>query len=241
MKTLLLTIAFTIIGLSVKAQDIEIYHEGYTTDISGTLVYGSGDVDEMKYYLGVKNNSNAPLDLTVKRLRIDEVAGAKDYFCWGVTFNSGACYDADAVTASNPWTSVDEFSFPAGTVGILYSYHKPEGNYGIAKYRYYIMSNGMALDSVDVQYNALLSVKPEKPASISVFPNPANEILNVNVENLSNSGSIAIYDITGKTVLNSLLKNGKNQLDVEALKAGVYFYTIRNNKDIIETKKLLIQ
>ena len=74
MKTLLLTIAFTIIGLSVKAQDIEIYHEGYTTDISGTLVYGSGDVDEMKYYLGVKNNSNAPLDLTVKRLRIDEVA-----------------------------------------------------------------------------------------------------------------------------------------------------------------------
>ena len=238
MKTLLLTFSIALIGLTAIAQDIEIYHEGYVGDISGTTVYGTGDGEEMKYYLGIKNNTNSPLNLSIKRLRVAEVAGTENYFCWGVTLQSGACYSHQA---ANPWTSIDEYTFPAGVEGILYSYHKPNGNYGMVKYRYYVMSNEEAIDSVDVQYNNFLSVKPEKATTINVFPNPANEMLNVNIENLSSNGTISIYDIAGKTVLSTEIKNGKNQLNVADLNAGVYFYTIRNNKDIIETKKLLIQ
>ncbi|MDX1348947.1 MAG: T9SS type A sorting domain-containing protein [Putridiphycobacter sp.] len=237
MKKLLLSFTILMSGLTF-AQDIEIYHEGSTTDISGTTVFGSGDADEMKYYMGIKNNTNQDLALTIKRLRIEETAGTENYFCWGVTLNTGACYSHQD---ANPWTSIDEFTFSAGTVGILYSYHVPNGNYGIAKYRYYVMSDDVALDSIDVQYNNVLSVKQSKPTNIVVYPNPANDILNVSIENLPTEGSITIYDIAGKVVSTTAIRNGKNQVNVTALNAGVYFYTIRSNKDIIETKKLMIQ
>ncbi len=227
--------------IGAHAQSIEIYQEGSTVDISGTTVFGSGDQLEMKYYLGVKNVTSDPLDLTIMRTRIIELTDTKDYFCWGVSLQDGACYSEEAVSASSPRTAVDEFTFDAGVEGILYSYHKPYGNNGVAKYRYYVMSNGVALDSVDVQYNNVLSVSNNQPTTINVYPNPAYDMVNVQVDNIGSTGTMMIYDISGKKVMSSKIKNGKNQFNVEALTAGVYFYTIRNNQDIIETKKLLIQ
>ncbi|MFK8039235.1 MAG: T9SS type A sorting domain-containing protein [Crocinitomicaceae bacterium] len=237
------TLTLAILFLSSSfSQGIEIYKEGSTTDISGTTVYGSGDDFEMKYYLTIKNVSTSDLNLTIKRLRVDELAGTKDYFCWGISLLNGQCYSETAVSAYNPWVAVDYYDYPAGEEGILYSYHKPYGNNGMVKYRYYVMENGGAiLDSVDVQYNNFLSTKTTKTPTIDIFPNPAQNILNIQAENISNLGSILIYDISGKEVLSSEFKNGNNKLNVEALTSGIYFYTIRNGKNTIETKKLLIQ
>ena len=170
-----------------------------------------------------------------------EVPGTKDYFCWGFDLLNGACYDADAVSASNPWTAPDQFEFSAGGQGILYTYHKTEGNEGSAQYRYYVVEDGVRLDSVDVIFNYFLGIENETPANFSVYPNPVNDVLNVNASNIDNNSNITVYDITGKTVATSVLVNGKNQLNLKNLNAGVYFYTIRNNKAVIETKKLIVQ
>lgn len=226
-----------------SSQDIEIYKTGSTVDISGTIIYASWEDPSVKELLTIKNISTGAKDLKIKRLKIDEVAGTTDYLCWGLSLNAGEglCYPASSVSPVNPWTSNDSYTFQSGNEGILYVYYTPDGNYGAAKYRYFVMEDGTALASVDVVFNYFLSINNQKPTSISVYPNPAEDVLNIQVENLSQNGTIEVFDISGKQVLKTNIQNGKNQLNVSILNSGVYFYTVRNNRDIIETKKLLIK
>ncbi len=221
------------------AQNIEIYAEGTTNDISGTEVYATGDLVEMSYYFDLKNVSGNQLELTVKRLKLQDVANTLDYFCWGQNF--GNCYIDSVVSAQNPWTAPDDLIFANNDEGILQVHYKPNNVNGTAKFRYYILDqNDVAIDSIDVTFNAFLSVKPQKSVDISIYPNPANEVLNIVLQNSTSNYSASIFDLSGKMVSNISLVNGKNQLDVSALTPGVYFYSIKNNSDILETKKLVI-
>ncbi|MFD1551636.1 hypothetical protein DNU06_02970 [Putridiphycobacter roseus] len=241
MKKALQFLAACLISMNVNAQKIEIYKADQTTDVSGTTLYASSSADEMHLYLDIKNVSNSALSLTITRKRINEVPGSKDYFCWGFDLLSGQCYSADDVSSSNPWTATNQYSFSAGGTGILYAYHVTEGNQGSAKYRYYVVEDGVHLDSVDVIFNYFLGLEKEDPASFSVYPNPVNDQLNINADNLGNNSSITVYDITGKTVATATLQNGKNVLNLKDLNAGVYFYAISNDLAVIETKKLIVQ
>lgn len=63
---------------------------------------------------------------------------------------------------------------------------------------------------------------------ITLFPNPASDVLAVNIEvNKTNHATITIIDAVGKTVLlsNNELNEGGNRvsLDIAGLKAGIYF------------------
>ncbi len=240
MKSILLTLSLILISTLSLAQSVEIYKEGYTTDISGTTVSGSGDSFEMKYYMDFKNTSGSTQTFTLERKKMEVVAGVGDYLCWGASLVEGACYPEEIVTPEDPFITPLEVTLENDSMGIIWSYHIPNNVSGNNTYRYYVVANGAPVDSVDVNYSYTLSVQSQKPATVNVFPNPANHVLNVNIEHMSSNSSISIYDITGKVVLNSPIINGNNQLNVEDLNAGVYFYAIRNNKDIIETKKLLI-
>ena len=79
----------------------------------------------------------------------------------------------------------------------------------------------------------------ETALEYSVYPNPAADVLNISVS--ENNTSISIYDIVGKNISEMKLVNGNNTLNIENLNAGVYFYSIKRNGIIIETKKLVIQ
>ncbi|MFK8045428.1 MAG: T9SS type A sorting domain-containing protein [Crocinitomicaceae bacterium] len=237
MKTILLT--FTLILANTLAiSQVEIYKNGSTTDISGTTVNVTGN---LYYYMDFKNATGAAATFNVKRKKIQVIPGVGDYLCWGTDFATGTCYSEADVAPNDPWTAPLDAVLEDQRSGILYSYHVPNGQSGSCTYRYYIMVGGVALDSVDINYTYQLSVETEKQANISVFPNPATDVVNINIENLNGVGSVSIYDIAGKVVSNAVIKNGKNQVNIEALNAGVYFYTIRNNEGIIETKKILIQ
>ena len=64
---------------------------------------------------------------------------------------------------------------------------------------------------------------------ITLFPNPASDVLSVNIEvSNANNANITVIDAVGKTVLNASnneLNEGGNQipLDIAALKSGIYF------------------
>ena len=70
---------------------------------------------------------------------------------------------------------------------------------------------------------------------IKIYPNPANEILNVEFENMTTE--IKMVDFSGKEVLS--VKNTK-QINVSELPEGVYFIFISNDKNEKVTGKLLI-
>jgi len=67
--------------------------------------------------------------------------------------------------------------------------------------------------------------------SISIFPNPTNNILTIEFNAAVNEtiNSLTIYNMLGQVEL--IESNGKVEVDVSTLQAGVYFIKINTNKD----------
>jgi len=68
---------------------------------------------------------------------------------------------------------------------------------------------------------AIRKVKSER-TQLSIYPNPAHDILNVEVDPMLHT-NIAVYDLTGKAILDSRVDGSVNQLDISHLQNGVYF------------------
>jgi hypothetical protein len=76
--------------------------------------------------------------------------------------------------------------------------------------------------------------------NILLYPNPANNLLNIKTENLSQSAELKLYDMTGKTVIKSHIQNGSNAVSLEILPAGLYMVHISNAEGLVYTQKLQI-
>lgn len=72
-----------------------------------------------------------------------------------------------------------------------------------------------------------------KDNSISLYPNPATNILVIN--NLKNTSDICIFDINGKLILNKEVKENA-QIDISHLAKGVYIVKIKDEADIMVRK-----
>lgn len=73
--------------------------------------------------------------------------------------------------------------------------------------------------------------------SLSVFPNPASNLVNFSTENGA-AYKVAVFDITGKTVATELFEDGKTKLNVSSWNNGIYLYTvIGNNNQVLNTGK----
>ncbi len=78
-------------------------------------------------------------------------------------------------------------------------------------------------------------------SQINVFPNPADNIINVKIaEGISEDMIIDLFSSSGK-VLKPLTKTGNRQFsaDISRLPSGVYFLRFKNSSGIIMTKKFV--
>lgn len=68
-----------------------------------------------------------------------------------------------------------------------------------------------------------------------LFPNPANEVLNIQGGN--SSDQYVITDLAGRTVLSGTLLN--NSVNVSALSGGAYFFTLVKENGVTESKRFI--
>lgn len=134
--------------------------------------------------------------------------------------------------------------------------------YGMTNLRYYVLDDnwkliegiGMEWDGIAgsfgysscvyggydfvelINMNQTISVNEIASNKISIYPNPATDKLFINNSNTLNIQSIQLYDVLGKLVLQKL--TNFQQLDVFALKSGVYLVRIGTDKGVI-TKKVI--
>ncbi len=80
---------------------------------------------------------------------------------------------------------------------------------------------------------AFEGVNEVEAASLSVYPNPATEVLYVNAENLK---SVEIYDMTGRSVMTTTMST----IDLRDVEAGIYFVTVRTD-NAAKTIKLVVK
>jgi hypothetical protein len=66
--------------------------------------------------------------------------------------------------------------------------------------------------------------------SISVFPNPATDLITVKADNKMIGSTFIVTDKTGRQVLTGKLNNETTTLNISELPAGVYFFEIGNQK-----------
>ena len=75
---------------------------------------------------------------------------------------------------------------------------------------------------------------------INVFPNPANDQVNISMPYKLKNSSIQIYNIEGRLVKNKSLSSVNNLVDCSKMKKGVYIYKIKNDETILTIDKLFI-
>ena len=85
----------------------------------------------------------------------------------------------------------------------------------------------------DVSYNS---------PSVNIYPNPAMDMLNINLKNIIGNTSLSIYDMTGKQVLNSTISKEENKVQLADLKSGLYIIKLMSDKgEHIYSQKLMIE
>jgi len=106
------------------------------------------------------------------------------------------------------------------------------GNIGGSNLAYYY------IDDISVIDNGPMDVDQyKKDVRVHIYPNPANEVLNIEVD-LQNA-ELKIIDVLGNEVKNGKF-NGKAQIDISDLKEGIYFANIITSEGII-IKKIIVQ
>jgi len=78
--------------------------------------------------------------------------------------------------------------------------------------------------------------------AVSVFPNPANDLLNVSVGSGFTSGSVSITDVLGKEILRRPLHSNVDVISISALPDGIYFaaFTLdAGTQNYTVTKKII--
>ncbi|WP_417354091.1 BspA family leucine-rich repeat surface protein [Flavobacterium sp.] len=104
-----------------------------------------------------------------------------------------------------------------GTAGIYFDYNLP------------IITN-----SANTEVIELLGLNDFSLSSISVYPNPAKSILNIQTDGNTIIEGINIYNIEGREILN--LKGQTETINIQNLSEGVYFMNIQTNKGISKHK-----
>lgn len=77
-------------------------------------------------------------------------------------------------------------------------------------------------------------------AKISIYPNPSNGLLNIELKNNDNS-LIEIINILGETVYQEKISMDHETLDIQFLSNGIYTMKVFENEKIISTGKIIIQ
>ncbi len=79
-------------------------------------------------------------------------------------------------------------------------------------------------------------------ADISVYPNPANSIINIRFSIFDTRYSILIYDLFGREIAEVVVPKGQEgtQIDVSSYPSGIFIAVLKTNLSILGRKKFVI-
>jgi hypothetical protein len=75
---------------------------------------------------------------------------------------------------------------------------------------------------------------------VSLFPNPATDIINVRMNDDIINGEITIYDINGKLIMFQKI-SGSTTLDVSSFSSGIYMVQLRADNLTSQIEKLIVE
>ncbi|MES2512659.1 MAG: T9SS type A sorting domain-containing protein [Bacteroidota bacterium] len=77
---------------------------------------------------------------------------------------------------------------------------------------------------------------------ISVYPNPTKDrvVLTINDFNSSDNNSMSLIDVKGNVVMEQKVTSAHSEMDVSKLTAGIYYFNVVKNKNMLYYKLVKI-
>ena len=186
---------------------------------------------------------------------MDEITLSQaEYSCMILCAMSGAIKVGSQTSGADGnityWKPSQDYQFGFTTLGVFY----PNGDStqrigivpdsvvyptkaGIRHHRDEVLEKALSIAGC----NLFTNNKALSPETIEVFPNPANDLLTVNANNLNGQEiTINITDITGRTLMQKRIENNNRNFsvtfDIKILATGLYFVNVTANEQRYVTK-----
>ena len=92
----------------------------------------------------------------------------------------------------------------------------------------------MAMDDVKILcYNYNDVEETVSDSRINIYPNPANNVLNVKIDNYESDDMITIMDVSGRTLISETITNDQMKVDLSSLSKGLYIIKVGDVVDKI--------
>jgi PKD repeat protein len=91
----------------------------------------------------------------------------------------------------------------------------------------------------NVQYNGVVGLEENNETGISIYPNPARDILNIHLEENNVDALIVIYDAQGKKIVSKRIHRENTAIDLEDLDPGIYIIRLEYDQKLL-TRKLVV-
>lgn len=229
MKKLLLLLIVALFSNYAFSQIGLVDEDGNNVENTVFDVYASSDEFHLEHDFKIQNLSTLSHTYNLKRYELEYIEGSQEYYCWTLCLSP--------VNAGTDYLSVfpgDTYTLGAGLDG-QYStpafHFKPQGFVGTATYRYVVYDVDNVNDSIyiDMVYHiGTVGVNEyENDALSSVYPNPANNEINITMNTAIEDARFEIYSMVGTKVVNNqfAISGGKVSIDVSDLPNGVYMLT----------------
>ena len=237
MKVLILNLLFLFSSVLLFSQITLTDGDGNPINNDDVRIYNT-DGDEANLVVVIKKNGSSQIELKLRLVSITGANGSGMEFCFGTSCYPGISpdeiYPIDGNFYLDAGASDDQTHFhhhiqngdPDATEYVLkiYERNNEAGNYVQFTYKY------------DANY---VGINDVNKSSISIFPNPANDFININIPDNIKNPEILISNIIGKTIFKNVSDSSKNNINIKNLPSGIYFVSVISNGIVIDTEKLI--
>jgi hypothetical protein len=130
------------------------------------------------------------------------------------------------------WQSLAYVAFNEKMIDYSFSDESPaSGN------NYYRISE--VNDDDNEEYSSVKFISIASSANILLWPNPAKNIINIQINEPDNNVHAQIFDLSGSTILTEVIHTGINIINIDKIPTGVYFVKISSNNGLIVNKKII--
>jgi len=211
----------------------------------GMTIYGPGKyTDPLKTFLNCDSIYTTNIYVLNELTQIGAIDGETEC-SYSLDYTSGIyIYTIDPVPDAiyYDWQLLDapwHIEHNNGTVCTLYVRTRDIGTLTVQAFN---DCGGSEISTITM--NSLFGIQNEDGSSISIYPNPSADYINIKLEKYEGKTDISIYDVTGKLMdvielnINTDVENIR--YNTTAYRNGTYFIRVRSNKTFT-TERVVIQ
>ncbi len=243
-----LTLCLAISLVSAKAQLLTLTDESETVTYNSTLVDVWGAVPDGQMDMGVTCvlNTATPKVVNMRRYEIATPAGITlNSYCWY------ECYNSDTTGDHPLWPAPGTVTmFPGTPDHNFHAYFDPNGNMGVAYFRFVWFNDADETDSVwmDIRFHAtpvgINEVAAAAPA-LMAYPDPSNGgpvTLAINAPHAAQRMTLRVHNALGECVRTMTIGAAQRSVVIGPgdLTAGVWFATLEADGRAVSTKRFVI-